>query len=232
MLSQAFGREFHQLFQTMTVKGWVGHLLAVGVFGVAVPMRQGLDFLDVMFLMAYACLPCLFAAPLVAESVAGRRTSPPVEGYLAQVLTPCAFACFWNLFILATSLIVVNAAHWYGKLILPPRAILWNVVLLSLCATLFAAAITGWLSLNVATPALAKGNARRLFLLVLMMVLMYARLAPVAWKSGIESRLTPAGVTGIMLPVSVLLAALSAVLLRIGAKRRVDEAAGPIFKLS
>ena len=90
---------------------WIGHFLAVAVFGVAVPMRQGLDFLDVMFLLAYACLPCLFAAPLVAESVAGRKTLPPREGYMAQVGIPFLFAVLWNLLIFASAIGFVEMAR-------------------------------------------------------------------------------------------------------------------------
>jgi len=231
MWSRALEHELHHFLGRMSVTGWIGHFLAVGVFGVAVPLRQGLDFLDVMFLLAYACLPCLFAAPLVAESVAGRRTQPPVEGYIAQVVTPFLFATIWSLLIFTSAIAAVNAANWYGKLILPPRAILWNVVLLSLAATAFASAITGWLALNVSSATMAKSHARRLFLLVLLAVLMYARMAPVTWKHVVESRLTADGITWILLPVSVGLLALAAFLVRAGAVRRAEEAAGPVFSL-
>ncbi|MBL8174864.1 MAG: hypothetical protein JNK48_09340 [Bryobacterales bacterium] len=210
---------------------WIGHFLAVGVFGVAVPLRQGLDFLDVMFLLAYACLPCLFAAPLVAESVAGRKTQPPAEGYIAQVATPFLFATFWSILILSSALASVNAANWYGKLVLPPKAILWNIIVLSVAATAFASAVTGWLALNVASAATAKSHARRLFLLVLLAVLMYARMAPLAWKRIIESRLTAEGISWVLLPLSAALLGVAALFLRAGASRRTEEAAGPLLKL-
>jgi hypothetical protein len=231
MWSQALERELHRFLSGMSVMSWVGHFLAIGVFGVAVPLRQGLDFLDVMFLLAYACLPCLFAAPLVAESVAGRKTLPPAEGYMAQVGIPFLFAMSWNLLIFASAIGAVNAANWYGKLILPPRAILWNVLLLSVAATAFASAITGWLALNVASASLAKSHARRLFLLVLLAVLMYARMAPPPWKRVVESRLTVDGITWVLLPSSLVLLTLAYLLLRAGAGRRSEEAAGPVFSL-
>lgn len=231
MWSKAFERELHQFLGGMSVLSWVGHFLAVGVFGVAVPLRQGLDFLDVMFLLAYACLPCLFAAPLVAESVAGRKTQPPVEGYVAQVATPFLFACVWNLIILASAIAAVNAANWYGRVVLPPRAILWNVLLLSITATAFASGITAWLALNVASAKHAKSHARRLFLLILLAVLMYARMAPLSWKRVVESRLTPDGISWILLPLSLTLLALAMLLVRAGAQRRAEEAAGPLFSL-
>lgn len=231
MLGKALESEFHQFFRQMTLTSWIGHFLAIAVFGVVVPFRQGLEFLDVMFLLAYACLPCLFAAPLVAESVAARRALPPEEGYLAQVLTPYLFSTAWSMLILGSALGAVNAAHWYGRLLLPPTAVLANIVLLSLSVTWFAAAATGWLSLNVATAAMAKAHARRLFLLILVLVLLWMRMGPVAWRDALTGRLTAGRITGLLLPVSLVLAALGFTLLRMGARRRREEDEGPLLRL-
>jgi len=232
MLAHAFESELQQFFSRMSVTSWIGHFLAVAVFGVVVPLRQGLDFLDVMFLLAYACLPCLFAAPLVAESVATRRTLPPFHGYLAQVLTPAIFAFIWNMLILSSSFVAVNASNWHGRIVLPPTVILLNIVALCVGAVLCSAAATGWLSLNVATAAIAKAHSRRVFLMVLVAVLMYARLAPAAWKQNIESRLTADDISGLLLPVSAVLLLIAVLLIRAGAKRREEDAAGPLFRLS
>jgi hypothetical protein len=231
MLGKAFESEVHHLIANMSVMGWLGHFLAIGVFGVAVPLRQGLDFLDVMFLLAYAFLPCLFAAPLVAESVAGRKISPPAKGYLAQVLTPCLFAAFWSLLILTSGLAAVNFSNWFGHVILPPAPVLLNVVLLGLAATFSAASVSGWLSLNAASASQAKGQSRRLFLMILLAVLMYARLAPNSWKHVVEDRLATDRITAFLLPVSFVLTAIGLAFLRTGAMRREEEAAGPVFKL-
>lgn len=232
MLASAFESELQQFFRKMSVASWVGHFLAIAVFGVAVPLRQGLDFLDVMFLLAYAFLPCLFAAPLVAESVASRRIPPPYQGYVAQVMLPTIFAIGWNLLILFSSLAAVNASNWHGRVILPRTVILTNVVALCIGATVFSAGATGWLSLNVPTPAIAKSQARRIFLMILVVVLMYARLAPLSWKQNIVDRLTPDTITWFLLPVSAVLLALAAGLIHAGATRREEDAQGPLFRLS
>jgi hypothetical protein len=110
--------------------------------------------------------------------------------------------------------------------------ILLNIIALSAGAVLFSAAATGWLSLNVATAAIAKSQARRIFLMILVAVLMYARLAPVSWKQNIEDRLTPGGITSFLLPLSFVLVLLAGLLVRAGAKRREEDAQGPIFRLS
>ncbi|HUQ95622.1 MAG TPA: hypothetical protein VM120_28350 [Bryobacteraceae bacterium] len=223
--------EFQHFFNSMSVMSWVGHFLAVAFFGILVPLRQGLDFLDITYLLAYACLPCMFAAPLVAESVAGRRTLPPEWGYMAQVLTPFLFATVWNLVILISAFTVVNATHWMGRLVLPHRILTLNVLLLSLAATWFSATGTAWLSLHVPTAALAKAHSRRLFLLILVLVLMWARLAPHSWKSTVESRLTPSEISYFVIPLSAVLALAGFALLRAGTTHRAEESQGPVFKL-
>jgi hypothetical protein len=205
--------------------------VAIGVFGVFVPLRQGLDFFDVMFLLAYACLPCLFAAPLVAESVASRRPEPAEIAYKAQILMPVLFATAWSYLILGSGLVTVNAANWFGRMVLPPMSVLVNVMLLSLALTLLASAGTGWLSLNVSTPKVAKAQARRAFLLVLVLVLLWSRMSPPSWRSEVALRLTADRIGELLLPVSLVLVAGGFGLMQLGARRRKEEAAGPLLRL-
>jgi hypothetical protein len=230
-LGKALESEFQYLFHQMSVVAWLGHFLAIGVFGVGVPLRQGLDFLDVMFLLAYACLPCLFASPLVADSVVSRRSLPARTGYIAQVLTPFLFAVFWSEVILVSALVTVNASNWFGRVVLPPAPVLWNSVLLSIAVTFLASSITGWLSLNAKTAAAAKSQSRRLFLLLLVVVLMYTRFAPPPWRHVLDDRLTATRISSLIIPVSLVSLALGYLVLMAGAKRREEDASGPIFKL-
>lgn len=231
MTAKAIETEFQHFFSGMSLMGWIGHFLAIAFFGVAVPLKQGFDFLDVTLLLAYACLPCLFAAPLVAESVASRKAQPPAEGYQAQVITPFLFAIAWNALILGSGFFTVNAANWHGRVILPPAAILINVLILSMAATLFASAVTGWLSLNVATASIAKAHSRRLFLLVLVLVLMWIRLAPESWKRVVGNRLIPGEISFVVLPLALLLTWLGLLIIRAGSRRRAEDAEGPLLKL-
>ncbi len=231
MTAKAIETEFQHFFSGMSLMGWIGHFLAIAFFGVAVPLKQGFDFLDVTLLLAYACLPCLFAAPLVAESVASRKAQPPAEGYQAQVITPFLFAIAWNALILGSGFFTVNAANWHGRVILPPAAILISVLILSMAATLFASAVTGWLSLNVATASIAKAHSRRLFLLVLVLVLMWIRLAPESWKRVVGNRLIPGEISFVVLPLALLLTWLGLLIIRAGSRRRAEDAEGPLLKL-
>ena len=44
------------------------HLVLIAIFGVFLPLRKGLGFLEPIMITAYACLGVLFAAPAAAAS--------------------------------------------------------------------------------------------------------------------------------------------------------------------
>jgi hypothetical protein len=229
---EAIGAELLHISRRMGVVGWLGHLAAIGLFAFIVPYRQGIDFLDVLFLLAYALLPCLFAAPIVAESVASRRaTTPPAESYMAQVLAPFVMGVIWNAVILSTGFAVVNHYAQAPRLILPNSRILLHCGIFSLAATFMACSSTGWLALNSKTAAAAKAQSRRLFLLVLMAVVMFVRLGPAGAKDTLQVRLTADRIHTLTMPASLALAALGYAFLHAGRKRRLDEREGPIFKI-
>src|SRR5260221_13563844 len=53
-------------------------IFAIVVMGVLLSWQLGYGFLDMPVLLAYAAMPLLFAAPLVAESFAAERARHPV----------------------------------------------------------------------------------------------------------------------------------------------------------
>lgn len=231
MLIDAIRAEFLLIVRRMGIMNWLAHLAGIGLLAILVPMRQGIDFLDVMFLLAYALLPCLFASPSVADSVASHRPQPLSQGYLAQVLTPFLMGIAWNLLILGIAFTVVNVEARAPRLLLPHSRLLLHAGILSLAATFLACASTGWIALNSKTPAAAKNQARRLFLLILVGVVMWVRLGPADTKTDLELRLTAQSIHTLTLPISLGLAALGYAFLRAGRKRRLEDLEGPIFKL-
>src|SRR5258706_15549935 len=73
-MRRAILQELSQLPRRMG--GMTGVLIygfALVALGILLPWRLGFDFLDAMILLAYACLPALLVAPVVAESFAGDR---------------------------------------------------------------------------------------------------------------------------------------------------------------
>lgn len=231
MLLEAIRSELLHIVRRTSAVAWLGHFAAMAFFAVLVPYRQGIDFLDVMFLLAYALLPCLFAAPSVAESVASHRPQPPAEGYSAQVLAPFLFGVFWNTLILAAAFTVVNSVTRAPRILLPNSRILLHCGILSVAATFMACSVTGWLALNSKTAAAVKSQSRRLFLLVLVAIVMWVRMGPAGAKEALEVRLTAGEIHTLTLPVSLFLAGLGYAFLRAGRKRRSEDWDGPIFKL-
>lgn len=67
--------------------------------------------------------------------------------------------------------------------------------------------------------------------MILVAVVMYARLARLSWKQNSWTG-DPDGVTLFLLPVREVLLALAAGWIYAGAKRREEDAQGPLFRLS
>jgi len=49
------------------------HLVLIAIFGVFLPLRKGLGFLEPIMITAYACLGVLFAAPAAAKAFSKGR---------------------------------------------------------------------------------------------------------------------------------------------------------------
>lgn len=230
-------KEFGHLIRRIGIRGWTGYGLAAVVFTYVVPARYGLDFLDVYFMLAYACLPSLFVSPMVADSVLEWRSTAendaagPGNLYIAQVLAAAVFAWLWGLAVMGGGIGVVNLTGRAMGTLLPPPAILINAILLGLALTLASAAVVGLLALNSKTAKEAKGFARRGFLLLLLGVVMWARMGPAAAKQSVDERLTSARISMFVLPASAILLVLGLAAMRSGARRKEEESEGPLFKL-
>ena len=60
------------------------YAFAMLALGILLPWYLSFDFLDAMVLLAYACLPALLVAPVVAESFAGDRERAQVPATLEE----------------------------------------------------------------------------------------------------------------------------------------------------
>lgn len=231
------GQELGYLIRRITPKEWLGFVAAALVFGYVVPARYGIEFLDVYFLLAYVCLPGVFVAPMVADSVLGWRPSSetaaaaPGPLYTAQVLAAAVFAWLWGVAVLIAAILVANQSSPIGAFVSPPASILGNALALGTALTFLAAAAVSWLALNSKTAAEAKNGARRVFLLLLLAVVMWMRLGPGGGKRALDTRLMPSQITPTLLPVTAVCLALGLAALRFGAQRKAEEAEGPLFKL-
>jgi hypothetical protein len=211
-------------------RGWLLYAFGVFLFGYLVPARYGLDFLDVVFLLAYGCLPGLFVSPMAAEAVNDDASdgSPGVT-FAAQVLAPAIFAWVWGLVLVLIGIVVVNSGNM--RFVWPNPAILFNTWIFGAAMTLLASAATGWMTLHSKNRHQAKNTARRAYLLLLLAIVIWARYGPRTWRDAVDRRLTADGIWLLLLPAAAVLLLVAALLIRAGRKFRQEQVAGPLFKL-
>ncbi len=161
------------------------HGIALALFGIGVPIYLGLGFLDVLLLMAYACLPWVFVTPLVAESTAGLAFEPEQPGapplsqqLVAKLLAASIYATCYGVLILTLGLSVVNMASHAPRLLLPSTTVLVWIVLVAAAGAFAFAALTVRIALRAKDVDEAKRNSRRLALLFIVLALAPARFAP------------------------------------------------------
>src|SRR5882724_10463073 len=138
-MRRAIMQELSQLPRRMGgTTGVLIYAFAMLALGILLPWHLGFDFLDAMVLLAYACLPALLVAPVVAESFAGdleRAQVPetPEERrrlLYAKVLTGALYGWISALLCTVTGLTTVNLSltSW----ILPPGLLAIDLAVLSL----------------------------------------------------------------------------------------------------
>jgi len=112
------------------VKGPLGILIVIGVFGVMLPLQAGRAWVDSpMALLVWGWVPILLVSNVVAQAFAGERERHTLETLLATRLSDrailvgkvAASALYgWSVTIicLLLGLVSINVAHWDGRLLL------------------------------------------------------------------------------------------------------------------
>ncbi|HKW96375.1 MAG TPA: hypothetical protein VJN43_01530 [Bryobacteraceae bacterium] len=222
-------RELWQLPRCMGgAAGGLMYVLAIAAAGVFAPWYLGLDFFDIHVLLACACLSVLVAGPVMAESVAGDREraaqSASAEDHknLLRAQLGAAALCGWIFTLIILALAITTVRFAFGRLIAPPAQILIDLAAISLAVSLCAASLSAAVSSRAKSAKHAKGNLRQGFLLVLVLVIYYARFMPQEWKEYLTFPITVSGFTGFIAVSCVLLVALSAGLVRLALARLQD----------
>jgi len=172
------------------------HLTLIAIFGVFLPLRKGLGFLEPIMITAYACLGVLFAAPAAANAFSkGRPQSMREAGVRAA--KAIGYGEGLALLILVTGVVTVSVAH--GRALLPELDVLAQGALLGLAASTALALFSGWMTLRFSGAA-ARMGMRVIFIgLLVLFVFQGGRLPEIALR-GVE--------------LSVALSALMIILLR------------------
>jgi hypothetical protein len=140
------------------------HLALIAVFGILLPWRKGLDFLDPQMISAYACLGMLFAAPAAAEAFSRQRPRS-LRDALISLAKVVAYG--EGLAILVLILGVATVSYSRGRPRYPELTGLAAAGLFGLLSALALSAMAGWLALRF-SGAVARTSARAVFVAMLI----------------------------------------------------------------
>jgi hypothetical protein len=168
------------------------HLALIAIFGVLLPQRKGIDFLDPVMISAYACMGVIFAAPAAAMAFAKGRPQSMKEAF-ARVAKAVGYGEGLALLLLLAGVATVNLSR-AGRLRVPELDTLGESLLMGLTATIALALLAGWLTLRFSALAARTGMRAVLLLLLLAFLFRAQRLPEMALRGATLSVL----ISGIM----------------------------------
>ena len=226
-MRRAIMQELSQLPRRMGgTTGVTIYAFALMALGILLPWHLSFDFLDAMILLAYACLPALLVAPVVAESLASDRAQIPTtleerrRSLFAKVSAGAVYGWISALLALALGLVTVNLSFSRWKL--PPALLAIDLALVSLAVSVCAASIAAAVSVKARSAKYAKRTLRQGFLLLLVLVIYYSRFMPSEWKRYATVPGALPGFTKFIAVISAALIGLSAGLIKLALNRGED----------
>jgi ABC-2 type transport system permease protein len=200
--------------------GRMSLLIMLAVFGVVLPVQNGIEWLRSPALpAAWSWVPLMLVAGVVADSFAGERERHTLETLLASRLPDAAifagkvtaavvYAWGFTMIMAAVGLVAVNVVHWQGQVTWFPRLTAIGLPAFSLLASTLAALAGVLVSLRAPTARQAAQILSIGVMLVLFVPFLGFQAMPDEWKAAIA--VAAAGV-----PPAVALAAVAALLLAI-----------------
>ena len=172
------------------------HLVLIAIFGVFLPLRKGVGFLEPIMITAYACLGVLFAAPAAASAFSKGRPQTMREAGV-RAAKAVGYGEGLALVMLIAGVVSVSVAQ--GRALYPELDVLGEGVLLGLAASTALALFSGWMTLRF-SAAWARVGMRLVFMGLLILFVLQGSRLPEIWLRGVE--------------LSVALSALMVILLR------------------
>jgi hypothetical protein len=196
------------------------YVLGVTLLGIVAPWYLGFEFLELPALLIYACLPCLFVPPVLAESVAGdseRELRPSQRAQrrdwlYGKIGAAAVYGWLSVVFILVLALLSLHQSA--GRLLIPPILFAVGLLLISASSALFAASFAAAVSIGARSARGVKRGMRQ-GLLLLVVVFLYVSRQPWSWKRRFSIPGTSHGFLEVALVVSIVLVGLSVGLVRL-----------------
>jgi hypothetical protein len=158
------------------------HLVLIAIFGVFLPIRKGLGFLEPIMTMAYACLGVLFAAPAAASAFSKGRPQTMREAGV-RVAKAVGYGEGLALVMLIAGVISVSVTH--GRALYPELDALGLGAALGLAASTALALFAGWMTLRFSGAA-ARMGLRVIFIGLLMLFVFRGERLPEIPLRGVE----------------------------------------------
>ncbi len=152
----------------LPVGAWIG-------FGILIPLRHGVDFLDARMILAYAFIPMLFVASPVALGIAYVRQSAAM--LYAWISAATIFGWCVGFVFLTTALATINLVFRLMPLQLPESGVLPLFAVFSFCAVWFITSCAAFLAF-LFTPNASRQVLRFGFLVLLLAFYLGPRVLP------------------------------------------------------
>jgi hypothetical protein len=168
----------------------IGALLA---FGVLIPKRYGMDFLDIRLVLAYAFIPMLFVGPAITSAmrVGGLARSSMIQLY-AHILAIFLLGWLMGLIVMILSLGTLNYVYAPPELLLPEKGVLTAYTVFSFAAVAFVASFGAYVAL-LFTPGAALNTLRAGFLALLLVFYVGSSKLPRAWQIALGNAFNTGG---------------------------------------
>lgn len=158
------------------------HFVLFAIFGIFLPLRKGLGFLEPIMITAYACLGVLFAAPAAASAFAKGRPQSMRE---AGMRTSKAVGYGEGVALVMLSGGVAAVSLTQGRMLFPELDVLAEGTLLGLAASLALALFAGWMTLRFSASA-ARMALRAVFIGLLVLFVLRGERLPEIPVRGVE----------------------------------------------
>ncbi len=176
---------FFRAFNGVLSNAWRSPVLSIGAllaFGVLLPRRYGLDFLDIRLILAYAFIPMLFVAPAVTSAMkAGQPARQSSVELYAHVAAFILYGWVIGLTVMALGLATVNFVYRPPEVLLPERGVLPAYLAFSLAAVAFVASLGAYIAL-LFSPRAALNTLRFGFVVLLVFFYGGAAWLPYSWQ--------------------------------------------------
>jgi len=154
------------------------HIALIAVFGVLLPYRRGVGFLDPVMVSAYACMGLIFCTPAAVDAFAKSRPQS-MKDVFARAGRAAGYGEGLAFLMLIAGAITVNWGR-LGRPRFPQLDTLAEATLLGIAATIAAALLAGWITLRFSERTARLATRMVLFLLLLAFWLRSSRLPEVA----------------------------------------------------